>query len=108
MVLSDILASPLVWFAVMVLAGWALFLWSSKVAPPFRAIGQKAKAYTGGEAIPGQVYRPGYEFFHVAFFFTIMHVAAIVVATAPPGVVPLAAAVYLGTLGLAVAVLRWN
>src|SRR3972149_9079860 len=106
MVPSDILASPLVWFAVMVLAGWALFLWSSKVAPPFRAIGQKAKAYTGGEAIPGQVYRPGYEFFHVAFFFTIMHVAAIVVAPAPPGGAPWAAAGDVGAPGLAVGVLR--
>jgi len=104
----DVLTSPLLWFAAMVAGGWLLYLWASRVAPPFQATGRKAKAYTGGEDIPGQVYRPGYQFFHVALFFTIMHVAAIVVATAPHGVAPWAAGVYLGVIALSVAVLRWS
>ena len=104
----DVLTSPLLWFAAMVAGGWLLYLWASRVAPPFQATGRKAKAYTGGEDIPGQVYRPGYQFFHVALFFTIMHVAAIVVATAPQGLIPWVAGVYLGVIALSVAVLRWS
>ncbi len=104
----DILGSPFVWFAVMVLAGWLLYLWSFRVAPPFRPEGSKTKAYTGGEALPGQAYQPGYQFFHVALFFTIMHVAAIVAATAPRGVVPWAAVGYLAIISLSILVLRWN
>ena len=101
-----LLASPFILFAAMVGVGWLLYLWSARVAPPFRPTGGKAKAYTGGEDLPGQAYQPGYQFFHVALFFTLMHVAAIVVATAPGGVVPWAAFVYLGLVALAVVVLR--
>lgn len=92
----------------MVLAGSLLYLWSSRTAPRFSATGLKAKAYTGGERIPGEAYRPGYAFFHVALFFTLLHVAAVVVATAPGDIVPWAAVVYLGVVALAVAVLRWS
>ncbi len=92
----------------MVLGGSLLYLWSSRVAPRFSPTGQKAKAYTGGERIPGQAYRPGYAFFHVALFFTLLHVAAAVIATAPADVVPWGAVVYLGVVALAVSVLRWS
>jgi len=106
--LADILASPIVWFVGMVLVGWLMYLWASRVAPVFRPEGSKTKAYTGGEDIPGQAYQPGYQFFHVALFFTLMHVAAIVVATAPRGVVPWAAILYLAVISLSLVVLRWN
>jgi len=103
-----LLDSPIVWLGAMVLAGWLLYLWSARTAPPFRPTGMKAKAYTGGEAIPGQVYRPSYEFFHVALFFTLMHVAAIVVATAPRDIVPWGTIIYLMLIGFSVIVLRWT
>lgn len=108
MVGTEILASPLLWFAVLVAIGWLLYLWAGRVAPPFRPVGSKAKAFTGGEALPGQAYQPGYQFFHVALFFTIMHVAAIVIATAPPNVFPWAAAGYVAIISLSVMVLRWS
>jgi len=92
--------------AAMIAVGWLLYAWASRVAPPFQPEGSKTKSFTGGEAIPGAAYQPGYQFFHVALFFTLMHVAAIVVATAPGGVVPWAAFVYLGIVALAVVVLR--
>ncbi|HEY5605147.1 MAG TPA: hypothetical protein VIL45_01355 [Thermoplasmata archaeon] len=104
----DVLASPFAIFAGMLAAGWLIYVWSGRVAPPFRPTGGKAKAYTGGEDIPGQAYQPGYQFFHVALFFTLMHVAAIVVATAPRNVVPWASFAYLGVVALAVVVLRWS
>lgn len=108
MVGTEVLASPLLWFAVLVAVGWLAYLWAGRVAPPFRPVGSKAKAFTGGEALPGQAYQPGYQFFHVALFFTIMHVAAIVIATAPPTVLLWAAAGYVAIISLAVMVLRWS
>ncbi len=104
----DVLSSPLLWFGVMVLGGSLLYLWSARNAPRFSPTGLKAQAYTGGERIPGQAYRPGYAFFHVALFFTLLHVAAVFVATAPGGILPWAAVAYLGVVALAVSVLRWS
>ena len=102
------LDSPFVWFGAMILAGWLLYFWSARTAPPFKPIGMKARAYTGGEAIPGEAYRPSYEFFHVALFFTLMHVAAIVVATAPRDIIPWGAILYVMLIGFSVMVLRWE
>jgi NADH:ubiquinone oxidoreductase subunit 3 (subunit A) len=43
-------------------------------------------AYSCGEEMPSNSYRPEYgQFFSYAFFFTIMHVAALVLATVPAG-----------------------
>jgi len=43
-------------------------------------------AYSCGEDMPKNSYRPDYaQFFSYAFFFTIMHVAALVLATVPSG-----------------------
>ena len=105
---TDVLESPIVWFLVMIAAGWILYLVGARLAPPFRPVGMKAKAYTGGEDMPGQDYHPGYQFFHVALFFTLMHIAAIMVATAPPKVAPWAAIAYLGVVSVSIAVLRWK
>lgn len=103
---ADWLASPIVWFPAMLLAGTLLYLWAARVAPPFRPTGMKAKAFTGGEDEPGRAYRPGYQFFHAALFFTLLHVAAIVIATVPGGALPWAALLYLAVVGMCVVVLR--
>jgi len=52
----------------------------------------KTKAYACGEDVADHRAQPDYsQFFHFAFFFTIMHVVALVVTTLPTGV-PSAAA----------------
>ena len=46
----------------------------------------KCKAYACGEDVPDHKINPDYsQFFPFAFFFTIMHVLALVVATVPAG-----------------------
>jgi NADH-quinone oxidoreductase subunit A len=58
---------------------------AGKAQPP-----GKTKAYACGEDVADHKAQPGYQqFFHFAFFFTIMHVVALIVATVPSGV-PLA------------------
>jgi len=59
----------------------------------------KRKPYASGEHVEDHRAQPDYaQFFHFAFFFTIMHVVALVVATVPRGS---AAAALLATAFLA-------
>lgn len=52
----------------------------------------KRKPYASGEDVEDHRAQPDYsQFFHFAFFFTLLHVVALVVATVPRGV-PAAAA----------------
>jgi NADH:ubiquinone oxidoreductase subunit 3 (subunit A) len=52
----------------------------------------KRKPYASGEDVDDHRAQPDYaQFFHFAFFFTLLHVVALVVATVPRGV-PAAAA----------------
>jgi hypothetical protein len=51
---------------------------------------------------------PSFRFFHIALFFTVMHVAALTAAAAPPGAAVTAAVAYLGVISLSAAALRWG
>ena len=96
------LFNPFVIFGVALLVGLLLFAWGRTLAPPFHPEGHKREMYTGGEAPKKQTVRPGYEFFHIALFFTVFHVAALVLVTAPGAEASWLALAYLGLLALAV------
>jgi len=62
----------------------------------------KTKAYACGEDVADHRAQPGYsQFFHFAFFFTIMHVVALVMTTVPAGV-PVAAALAVAFIASAI------
>lgn len=43
-----------------------------------------SKAYSCGEEMPDHMIQPDYsQFFHFAFYFTILHVVALIIATVP-------------------------
>lgn len=66
--------------------GFTLKLPKDKPVPP-----GKLKPYACGENVTDHKAQPDYsQFFHFAFFFTIMHVVALIVTTVPSGV-PVAA-----------------
>ncbi len=108
MMASDLLTSPFVIFGVAVAIGYVLFLWSRTVAPASTGGVNKQMPYVGGEAAEAQNYQPGYQFFYVALFFTLVHVAALVLATMPQGLLPWGAVAYLAVIFFAVMVLRWE
>jgi NADH:ubiquinone oxidoreductase subunit 3 (subunit A) len=93
--LTNLLFLPPVAFLVMLalvgleyagFGGLSLKQPAGKIMPP-----GKTKAYACGEDVADHKAQPDYsQFFHFAFFFTIMHVLALIVATVPTGV-PLAA-----------------
>ncbi len=108
MTITDVLTSPFVIFGVAVAIGYLMYFWSRTVAPASTAGVNKQMPYVGGEPAVAQNFQPGYQFFYVALFFTLVHVAALVLATMPSGILPWASVGYLATIFLAVMILRWE
>ncbi len=101
--LTDILLSPPVAFIVFLLLFFVVYLLAGRMAPKAQAVGGKLKTYACGEDIPGYKMQFGYRlFFFIALFFTMMHVAALVVATLPKGPVVYFGIFYLGMIFLSV------
>jgi NADH-quinone oxidoreductase subunit A len=108
MTAETLLSSPFVIFGVAIAIGYLMYFWSRSVAPIFPSTVNKAMPYVGGEPMEAQSFQPGYQFFYVALFFTLVHVAALVLATTPQHALPWAAIAYLVIIGIAVMILRWE
>lgn len=84
--MSDtILFSPPVVFVIVLLVTLILFGFCSRYAfrKKEKSDGAK-KAYACGEDFPDHLIQPDYsQFFPFAFFFTILHVVALTIATVP-------------------------
>ncbi len=100
--------NPITIFLVTLLAAVLLYLWGRALAPPLTPEGHKLEMYTGGEAPVVQEMRPSYQFFHIALFFTVLHVAALILVTAHTGASGLLIAIYLGVVSIAIAALVWR
>jgi len=73
-------------------------------APRTKPEGGKVATYACGEDIPGAKIQYSYPLFHFALLFTILHVAALVIATVPSGTIAILALVYLITAIIAVVI----
>ncbi len=104
----DFLASPVILLMLALATGYLMYVWSRTVAPVSRPGINKTMPYIGGEAVEAQTNRPGYQFFYVALFFTVVHVAALVIAIAPADAPLWATLGYLGFVVIAITVLRWE
>jgi NADH-quinone oxidoreductase subunit A len=99
----DILISPPVAFVFFLIAATLLYRLGRRMAPKLNNVGGKLTSYACGEDMPGTKIQFGYRlFFFVALFFTIMHVAALVIATVPSGKIVLFAVLYLGIIFLSI------
>jgi NADH:ubiquinone oxidoreductase subunit 3 (subunit A) len=106
--MTAVFSSPFVIFGVALAIGYLMYFWSRKVAPVTPDTPNKTMPYVGGEPMEAQVFEPGYQFFYVALFFTILHVAAMVLALVPQSVMPWAAIGYLAIIVVSVMILRWE
>jgi NADH-quinone oxidoreductase subunit A len=80
-----------------------IYLLGKRMAPRLNKTGGKLTTYACGEDIPGVKVQFGYRlFFFVALFFTIMHVAALVIATVPSGKIVYFAILYLAVIFLSI------
>ena len=99
----NFLLSPPVAFVLILAVSGLLYLLGKRMAPKLTNTGGKLASYACGEDMPGTKIQFGYRlFFFVALFFTIMHVAALVIATAPAGKIALFAVLYLAVVFLSI------
>jgi NADH:ubiquinone oxidoreductase subunit 3 (subunit A) len=108
MPLVDLLASPIIVMAAALVIGCLIYWWSRTIAPVSVPSVNKTMPYVGGEVAVAQSFQPGYQFFYVALFFTVVDVAALVLATAPPDAPLWGSLGYLAIMAVAVTVLRWE
>jgi len=105
----DILISPPAAFLIFLVFFSVFYVLAGRISAAGKASQGKVTAYACGEDIPGFKFRFGFKmFFLVALFFTIMHVAALVVATVPGGPLNFLGIVYLTIvfLGITALVIR--
>ena len=100
--MENILLSPISVFGIFLLLSAFISIFSKRLAARgARAAANKETAYACGEILEENQVQPDYsEFFKFAFFFTILHVIALVVATIPGGLT-IMSTVYLGVTVLA-------
>lgn len=81
----EVLFSPVGTFFIMLLVILLLYGLAGTLGPKRTKSKYKLKSYACGEDYPGGKLPQSYNFFHVAFFFTILHVGVLIIATAPLG-----------------------
>ena len=88
-VTANILLSPPMAFIIVLTAIAVLSHLLSRLAFKHKGpVGDMDKSYACGEDMPPAFIQPDYsDFFPFAFFFTILHVVALIIATVPKGTV---------------------
>lgn len=95
------LITPILTFLVLLVIVVILYLFAGTLEPPLHRTKYKTKSYYCGEDAPtASEARQSYDFFHVAFFFTILHVGVLILATVPVGTSIVLASVLIGVMAL--------
>ena len=83
--------TPLSGFVIFSFVSYLIYKLGDTLAPKLKDQGAKLTQYACGENFPAKRFQVGYRlFFYAALFFTMMHVAAMVIATLPGGSFPMA------------------
>jgi hypothetical protein len=93
-----LLSPPIVFFVIMVAVIFFAFVISKLALKPKKIPEGLTKEYSCGEDIKTHMIQPDYtQFFPFAFYFTILHVVALMIATVPVTKMPsfLIAVVYI-------------
>lgn len=86
---------PPIAFLIFLLIGYLIYKFSKLLRPKSNSNDEKLSTYACGENIQGRKLQHGYQFFYIAFFFTILHIVALVVATVPSGVIAVLGIAYI-------------
>ncbi len=99
----EFLLSPPIAFFFFLLVAYLLYALGNSMAPKLNRTPGKLSTYACGEDIPGVKVQFGFRLFYLfALFFTIMHVAALVIATVPMGKIVFFAIIYLAMIFLSI------
>ncbi|MFA5645662.1 MAG: hypothetical protein WDA18_04820 [Candidatus Ratteibacteria bacterium] len=95
----NILLAPPAAFIIFFAIFYSIYRIAGTLAPVGKDSAGKTTSYACGEDIPGFKMKFGYkQYFFMALFFTMMHVAALVVATVPKGPITYFGLLYLGMI----------
>lgn len=97
--------NPISTFLIALLLVFILYLLAGRLGPSFKDAPYKLKSYACGESHPSGRRQYSYGFFHVAFFFTVLHVGALLLATAPQGAGAWLGVILIGTMAVTAAAL---
>jgi hypothetical protein len=103
--MGQYLLYPPIAFLIFLLIGYLIYRLSRALGPKPSMEEGKLSTYACGEDIPVKKVQYAYHLFHFAFFFTVLHVAALVIATVPSGSIALVGIIYLLIALIAVVVL---
>ncbi|MDO9537185.1 MAG: hypothetical protein Q7J68_02580 [Thermoplasmata archaeon] len=92
------LLTPLAIMGIFTLVSYVIYRIGGKLAPKVPQSDDKLMAYASGENIAGMKATQSYSLFHVAFIFTIFHVAVILLAMIPNSPDAIYALAFLGGL----------
>ena len=96
----EMLFSPVATFLIMLVIICLLYVFAGTLGPKRTKTKYKLKSYACGEDYPGGKLPQSYNFFHVAFFFTILHVGVLLIATAPLGQAAILGCLLIGVMAL--------
>lgn len=91
---------PIVTFLIFLILVFLLYVLAGKLGPKFKEAKYKLESYACGEDSPDENKPQSYGLFHVAFFFTVLHVGALLIATAPRGLGALLGIILIGSMGI--------
>ena len=101
----DWMYTPLIILGIFFLIAYVIFWFGGKLAPKVEQSEDKLMAYASGENIEGMKAPQSYTLFHVAFIFTIFHVAVLMLALIPDSTEAIYALAFLGALAFSAFVL---
>ncbi len=101
----DFMYSPLLIMGIFLLISYVIFRIGGSLAPKVNQSDDKLMAYASGENIQGMKVEQSYSLFHVAFIFTVFHVAVLLLAIVPNSGDALYALAFLGILAFSAYVL---
>jgi NADH:ubiquinone oxidoreductase subunit 3 (subunit A) len=96
---------PIVTFLIFLLLVYLLYIFSGIFNPKFKQAKYKMKSYACGEDYPSGRRQQSHDLFRVAFFFTILHVGALLIATAPITQWAFLGIILIGSMGITAAAL---
>ena len=90
--------TPLVIFGIFFLISLSIYRLGKKHSPKVPQSDDKLMGYASGENVEATKFVQSYNLFHVAFIFTIFHVAVLLLALIPDSTDAIYALVFLGGL----------
>ena len=94
------LLSPLVLLGIFLLIAYIIFKIGGSLAPKVPQSEDKLMGYASGEKVEATKVIQSYSLFHVAFIFTIFHVAVLLLAMVPDTEAAIYALIFLGALAI--------